>query len=491
MAKSIQHFGEISTGVFEKIIDEFYRNPTGFASFTQGITDELHRIGRLMIRETLEEMDRMLRDSGKRKQDWVIEQHSAKQLVTILGTVEFHKTFFRNRNTGQTECLLDRILGMDRHERIAEDAHARILEEAVQTSYRRGGEGSTLTEEQVSKQAVMNKVHALRFPKGWEPPEEKKAVAYLYIEADEDHIALQYRDKKGDLTRTGKGQKNNGAITKLVYVHEGIEAEGPKSVRHRLINPHYFSRTADGCSNAELWEEVRRYIEENYDLTKVKKIYLNSDGGGWIKSGMKAVGGVVHVLDRFHLEEQLTKLTGHMKDSTQEAREELYKAVCRGTKGDFQRITERLEELLPEGMNHERFRESRDYILCNWTAAKLRLKKTEGKAGSSTEGHVSHVLSSRMSTQALGWSRTGADKMAQLRGYYLKGGDMLSLVRYQKEELPKAAGCEEEIILSSREVLMSERDRHKGIGKYVDAISHTLSLNGKRQQYFRQLIWDM
>ena len=64
MAKSIQHFGEISTGVFEKIIDEFYRNPTDFASFTQGITDELHRIGRLMIRETLEEMDRMLRDSG-------------------------------------------------------------------------------------------------------------------------------------------------------------------------------------------------------------------------------------------------------------------------------------------------------------------------------------------------------------------------------------------------------------------------------------------
>ena len=225
--------------------------------------------------------------------------------------------------------------------------------------------GTALTEEQVSKQAVMNKVHALRFPKGWEPPEEKKAVAYLYIEADEDHIALQYRDKKGDLTRTGKGQKNNGAITKLVYVHEGIEPEGPKSVRHRLINPHYFSRTADGCSNAELWEEVRRYIEENYDLTKVKKIYLNSDGGGWIKSGMKAVGGVVHVLDRFHLEEQLTKLTGHMKDSTQEAREELYKAVCRGTKGDFQRITERLEEHLPEGMNHERFRESRDYILCN------------------------------------------------------------------------------------------------------------------------------
>lgn len=38
--------------------------------------------------------------------------------------------------------------------------------------------------------------------------------------------------------------------------------------------------------------------------------------------------------------------------------------------------------------------------------------------------------------------------MAQLRAYYYNGGDMLELVRYQKAELPKAAGCEQEILLS-------------------------------------------
>jgi hypothetical protein len=30
--------------------------------------------------------------------------------------------------------------------------------------------------------------------------------------------------------------------------------------------------------------------------------------------------------------------------------------------------------------------------------------------------------------------------MCQLRAYYLNGGDMLELVRYQAKELPKAAG---------------------------------------------------
>ena len=85
MIKSIQHFEEISIGVFEEITNEFFRNPKDFAGFTHGITEELNKLGRMMIQEALEEMDQMLRKSGRRKQDWVIEQHPSKQLVTSLG----------------------------------------------------------------------------------------------------------------------------------------------------------------------------------------------------------------------------------------------------------------------------------------------------------------------------------------------------------------------------------------------------------------------
>lgn len=51
----------------------------------------------------------------------------------------------------------------------------------------------------------------------------------------------------------------------------------------------------------------------------------------------------------------------------------------------------------------------------------MRLKGEEGVVGSSTEGHVSHVLSSRMSSRPMGWSKKGVAKMAQLRAYYLNG----------------------------------------------------------------------
>lgn len=62
--------------------------------------------------------------------------------------------------------------------------------------------------------------------------------------------------------------------------------------------------------------------------------------------------------------------------------------------------------------------EGAEYILSNWSAAKVRLK-IRRIPGCSTEGHISHVLSKRMSTAAMGWSRKGADNMAtkQIKDY--------------------------------------------------------------------------
>ena len=78
--------------------------------------------------------------------------------------------------------------------------------------------------------------------------------------------------------------------------------------------------------------------------------------------------------------------------------------------------------------------EGKAYLLNNWTAARVRLLRKNGVKGSSTESHVSHILSARMSSQPMGWSKEGMSKMAQLRAYYYNHGDMLELVRYQKKE---------------------------------------------------------
>lgn len=319
---------------------------------------------------------------------------------------------------------------------------------------------------------------------------KKKEVEYLYIEADEDHVSLQFREKKGDLKENEKHRKNNCLITKLAYVHEGIEKEAPKSKRHRLVNPYYFCGTSYGEENAAFWDEIYDYINNNYDVDKIKKIYLNADGGGWIKSGMRRISGIIYVLDEFHIEKYLTKLTSHMKDSREDASDELRSAIRSKTKKEFEEIVERLEGCLENEEGRKRISDAKEYILSNWTAAKLRLRHQDGVIGSSTEGHVSHVLSGRMSSRPMGWSIKGATKMARLRAYELNGGDMLDLVRYQKRELPKAVGAEYAVI-SSTDMLRSEKNRHGELGKYVDSITHTLSLQSKKKTYFNSHIWGL
>ena len=55
-------------------------------------------------------------------------------------------------------------MGIEKHARMTEDAEAKLLEEAVQTSYHKGGESVSISSEEVSKETVMNKIHTLDFP---------------------------------------------------------------------------------------------------------------------------------------------------------------------------------------------------------------------------------------------------------------------------------------------------------------------------------------
>ncbi len=150
------------------------KNPTHLAEYVLNLTDELHNLGLEMVKESLESMDMMLQKSPIRRRNWVVETHSEKQLTTFLGDVRFRKTLFTNKKTGCSEYLLDRILGLEPNERFTEDAEAKLLEEAVLTSYRRGGEECSLTSE-VSKQTVKNKIHQLEFPKNEKKPKKKKS----------------------------------------------------------------------------------------------------------------------------------------------------------------------------------------------------------------------------------------------------------------------------------------------------------------------------
>ena len=484
MVKSIQYFNEECVPTFEKLEDEFIRNPVDIAAYVKDLTRVLHQAGLRMIEETLGYLSQMMKESEIRKLDWVVDRNGDKQLITSLGTVCYPKTLYKNKEDGERAYLLDRVMEMHSHERLTEDAEARMLEEAVQTSYRRGGNEASILDS-VSKQTVKNKIHSLRFPPEDEALVEKRAPRMLFIDADEDHVSLQFQQKKGDLIRSGNGHKNNGMITKLVYTYEGIRPESPGSKRNVLINPHYFCSDSESEDTQTFWDRIYSYIDTHYDLGRVERIYLNGDGGAWIEAGRKRIDGIISTIDEFHLQKYLTKMTAHMKDSQWDAITELRRVIRRGGKQEFKEVTEQLRAYLRETdeTNAEYVTAGEKYILDNWMACKVRLGQRKMLPGCSAEGHVAHVLSSRMSTQAMGWSKKGAGRMARLRAYYYNGGDMLELVRYQKEELPAAAGAER-TFFTPTEVMRSEKNRHYELGKYMASIQGSLPTSIKKKLWF-------
>ena len=487
MFNSILCFEEHCIKNFEKLEDDFLKSPKNFAEYVYGLTDTLCKLGTEMLRDSLEAAGQMLCESSLRRRSWMIEAHHTKTLATSLGDVTFRKTLFFNKQTKERSYLLDHILGLEPNQRLTEDVAARMLEEAVQTSYQRGAQQAGLST-QASRQTVKNKVHSLKFPPSSHIPEQKKTVDWLYIDADEDHVALQFREKNGDLTKAENGVKNNGLITKMVCVYEGKEEETFHGRRKILTNRHCFCGVNRGEANLKFWDDIYQCLERNYDLEQVKKIYLNADGGSWSKTGAKRLKGTTFVLDGFHLEKYLNKLAPHLKKKDRgPVLEEFRKTIRNQTKKEFRELVDKQKKEMPKWRKQAKVEEAAEYILSSWMAAKLRLGHKNGVLGSSTESHVSHILSARMSSRPMGWSRQGAGNMSELRAYYFNGGDMLELVGYQKEGSPVEERKEEKT-LSSTPILISEKNQHGEVGKYLEGISHSLSLQNKKKVYFQAQI---
>ena len=63
MIKSIKYFEENCIKKFEKLENDFLREPSKIAEYVLSLTDELHNLGLRMIQESLELMDEMFQES--------------------------------------------------------------------------------------------------------------------------------------------------------------------------------------------------------------------------------------------------------------------------------------------------------------------------------------------------------------------------------------------------------------------------------------------
>jgi Uncharacterised protein family (UPF0236). len=111
--------------------------------------------------------------------------------------------------------------------------------------------------------------------------------------------------------------------------------------------------------------------------------------------------------------------------------QELQDALDWPSKEKTKKVFKKILKLTDSESKKKSIKESRRYILNQWDGIEIKADKGFEIIGCSAEGHVSHILSDRLSSRPRGWSETGVEKMAELRIYIKNGGEVYDLVMDQ------------------------------------------------------------
>ncbi len=215
---------------------------------------------------------------------------------------------------------------------------------------------------------------------------------------------------------------------RLVYVHEG--SERVRKNRRRLKNTHYIAGIFDDPD--DLWFKVLDYIEDNYDTDRLEKIFVCGDGAPWIRHALEIIPNACFVLDYFHLERYLVSAFGRNTPLHRQAWETIAAADQTGLERVFFRRS--AQDLAKN--ERETLIDCLRYVRNNWDGILIRRQFPRLRIGVSAEGHISHVLSARLSSRPLAWGRTGVDQMARLRA--LKANRVSITESYLKQRRPQA-----------------------------------------------------
>jgi hypothetical protein len=449
--KGFQRMLEVSLELLEKGIN--------FQEFEEKLWEIMHSTGKDILKAVPKTRDQEIYQEKARREGFkVIRRNDPRTILTLFGDLHYRRTYYQHQNTREYQHLLPEELGFRKRRRIDPLLEALILEKTTVLSYHRAG-SDILPENQevtVSPEVVKRLVHNLSKETEAELPETRpktlKKLPYLFIEADEDHVPFQEKRNQRNKEKQKKKSKKKRLLAKLVYVHEG-RVTSP-SGRVKLKNPHYFAGLYE--DSEALFLEVLDYLEENYDLDSVQCIFLGGDGGSWIKQGLNILPKAVFVLDRFHLAKRIKEALHH----NPQIEKKLWKAIQGGFWDEVADVLLHGYSETTDPKKKESIKELYQYLQQNFQGI-LALKHYEQlKPRVSAEGHVSHILSARLSQRPMAWGKKGADHMSYLRAMKFNQQSVRSFyLRTHKQKLPA-------FTLSSK-TIQREKERGKEVLREV------------------------
>jgi hypothetical protein len=389
----------------EKVISlmtEFLKNSIlegGLSNFTEELNDNLMKLGYDLTKFSLEYAEDIIFHLKERKKQFESLEKDERKIVTIFGEIDFKRRYYLDKEANERVYLLDEYFKIAPKERLLENVETRLIEEAIETNYEKAGKVAAYKTE-ISKQTIMNKISELKINIEETKTDTKKVVDNIYCIADEDHVHLQ----KGGIEEP-----------RLVVVYDSIMKEGKRT---KLCNKKHFGGVYTGRID-DLWEEVLTYIDNTYDLSKVKNIYVLGDGANWIKTSLEWLPKSINVLDKFHLMKAVNGIVGKENKENMVKKAEYKKRIYRSFYAlNFEETKEIVYEILAEEME-ETVRARKEkllrYILNNKEGITNLYKHQKELHGCSAEGHISHLYSARLSSRPLGWKIINVNNVSKLR----------------------------------------------------------------------------
>ena len=348
------------------------------------VLESLQKVALRIIQQLIAETDETLYRSKaeRRRHGWVVERRGdPRTVMTQIGAISYHRTYYKNSAKKEYKYLIDEIVGVLPYVRVDTGLSKQLVRESRHESYYLASEHSC--DGLVSKQTVMNKIRKAK--PVVEIPKMKRCVPELHIDADEDHVAMQ-----------GKSHKER-AIVPLISVYEGFVGDGTRKQCKNVFHISSFKQDVDA-----LWEDVLTRIEQRYDLTNTK-IYLHGDGAAWITKGMDWLPHATFVLDMYHKNKYIKQmLAGYDESKKPQLRKDINQALEDMDEDYFRNITRLLVDNSPE--RAAKINRAAAYLQSHMPDIAIRPTDPSACNGGATEPHVSHILSARLSSRPKGWS---------------------------------------------------------------------------------------
>lgn len=480
---------------------------TNFKCYEKKIKEMTRNFGRNKIKEDLETLDeelsnqrnkKIFRNKGKKRIDLktTLSEVEIYRRVYIINEEELekinnkedimYKLAKKRLEAGhKTIYLLDEMLDLKKYGKITEEVVELMLKYIQDNSYRRTAEiVNDITGLSITGACVWQIIQKIgQELKEKEKIEEEKSKEDLMENGNKESHVIFREDDGVYITLQGKDRKK--AIEK--YKNENNVEEVPKSVRkkevkvitlytcweklknkrkkaiYKIVDKKIFAQATEGV---EIKNVVKRYINNTFNIEKLKFVIRNSDGGTWTKG--KNSKKEIYQLDWFHVRQTLNKNIKDKEDSKKVAqllrKQEFAKAVAfcdelkwkyDGEESEVKKLEEVQEYIKENKEGLIRYQDRENF-------KKIKQKNFRYRNMGIQESTNYSVITSRMKRRRMSFSIEGADNLVRV---------LAMLKSYDYENINKALEVK---VLDKKPVDEAE--------EYIKEIEENIRKNSKKNK---------